>query len=220
MSVPSQLEPSLHVQWEDRLRFETFISNLSARFVRLPSGKVHQEIERALQEVTEFFHAHRCGILEVYGDEKVARLIHAWYADGVRRVPAGKNCAEGFSWTFDTLVDKKQAVAFNHLSELPPDAAPDLPAYKQMGASSCFMIPLFTGEEVRHIVVLQTMEAMENGTALSGAALSTEYIPRLRLMGEVLVNALGRKKGRRCIERERNASEPRGGLCSSRTVDT
>jgi formate hydrogenlyase transcriptional activator len=186
MSVPSQLEPSIHVQWEDRLRFETFISNLSARFVRLPSGQVHQQIERALQEVTEFFHAHRCGILEVIGDQKVARLTHAWYAEGVRRVPPDKNCAEGYSWSFDTLVDRKQAVAFNDLSELPPEAAPDLPTYEAMGATSSLMIPLFTGEEVRHIVVLQTME--------NRATLSAEYIPRLRLLGEVLVNALGRKK--------------------------
>jgi hypothetical protein len=34
--------------YEDRLRFETLISDLSARFMKLPAIKVNQEIERAL----------------------------------------------------------------------------------------------------------------------------------------------------------------------------
>ena len=65
MDETAEFETKLRVQLEDRLRFETFISDLSARFVRIPSSKVHQEIERALREVTEFFHAHRCGLLKV-----------------------------------------------------------------------------------------------------------------------------------------------------------
>ncbi len=182
----SEFETSLRLQLEDRLRFETFISDLSARFVKLPSSNVHQEIERALQEVTEFFHAHRCGLLDVFRDRNVAQLTHAWYADGVRRVPPDNNCAEGLSWTFEMLVEQKQVIAFNELCELPSAAAPDLPAYEAMGVCSTLMIPLFTGEDVRHIVVLQTMQG--------GGALSKEYIQRLRLLGEILVNALGRKK--------------------------
>jgi formate hydrogenlyase transcriptional activator len=181
----SEFKTSVRVQLEDRLRFETFISDLSARFVKLQSTQVDLEIERALREVTEFFHAHRCGLLDVFSDQKVLRLTHAWYAEGVRHVTPGTNCAEGFSWSFEKLIVHKQAIAFNDFSELPPDAAPDLPAYKAMGARSSLMIPLFTGEEVRHLVVLQTMEG--------GGALSKEYIPRLRVLAEVLVNALERK---------------------------
>ena len=185
MTGTSEFESCLRVQPEDRLRFETFISDLSARFVKLPSSKVHSEIELALRDVTEFFHAHRCGLLDVFSDQKVARLAHVWYAEGVRRVSPGRNCAEGFSWTFGKLVAQKQIVAFNGLSELPPDAAVDLPAYRVMGAHSSLMIPLFTGEEVRHIVILQSMEG--------GGTLSKEYIPRLRVLAEILVNALERK---------------------------
>ena len=170
--------------YEDRLRFETLISDLSARFIKLPAIKVNQEIELALQEVTEFFDADRCGILEVFGDQKVARLIHAWYAEGVRQVSPGTNCASGFSWSFERLVVHKQPVIFNRLSDLPRDAQPDMPAYQAMGTGSTCMIPLFTREEVRYIVVLQTMEG--------GRALSPEYAPRLRLLAEILVNAMER----------------------------
>jgi formate hydrogenlyase transcriptional activator len=193
MDETAEFETKLRVQLEDRLRFETFISDLSARFVRLPSSKVHQEIERALREVTEFFHAHRCGLLDVFDNQKLARLTHAWYADGVRRVTPCTNCAEGFSWSFERLVAGKQAIAFNDLSELPPDAAPDLPAYAAMGARSCLMIPLFTGEEVRHIVVLQTMEG--------GGTLAKEYVPRVRVLAEILVNALERKNAEEQLHR-------------------
>ena len=185
MDCTPESETSVRVQLEDRLQFETFISDLSARFVKLQSNEVLPAIERALQEVTEFFHAHRCGLLEVFSDQKVLRLTHAWYADGVRHITPGTNCAEGFSWSFEKLIVQKQAIAFNDFSELPSDAAPDLPAYTAMGARSSLMIPLFTGEEVRHLVVLQTMEG--------GGTLSKEYIPRLRVLAEILVNALERK---------------------------
>lgn len=185
MSSVFEFETSLRGQLEDRLRFETFISDLSARFVRLPSSKVNQEIDHALREVTEFFHAHRCGLLEVSGDLKMARITHAWYAEGVRRVLPDTNCAQGHAWSFDRLVKQKQAVSFNDLSDLPPEAASDLPAYEASGVCSSLMIPLFTGEAVRHIVVLQTMAG--------GGALAKEYIPRLQLLAEILVNAVGRK---------------------------
>jgi transcriptional regulator with GAF, ATPase, and Fis domain len=55
------------------------------------------------------------------------------------------------------------------------------------------MIPLFTAEEVRHIVVLQTMEG--------GCGLSKEYIPRLRVLAEILVNALERKYAEEQVRR-------------------
>lgn len=58
------------------------------------------------------------------------------------------------------------------------------------------MIPLFTGEEVRHIVVLQTMEG--------GRPLSVEYVPRLQVLAEILVNAMERKDAE---ERLRKALE-------------
>jgi formate hydrogenlyase transcriptional activator len=173
-----------HLQ-DNRLRFETLLSDLSAQLMRARPAQVDEEIERALREVTEFFHAHRCGLLQVDGTHRVARLGHAWYAEGVRRIPRGHNCAEGYAWSFERLVIQKQAIAFNRLSDLPPDAAADLSSYKASGVCSTLMIPLFLGEDVRHIVALQTMEG--------GGTLSPEYIPRLRLLAEIMVHAIERK---------------------------
>jgi transcriptional regulator with GAF, ATPase, and Fis domain len=180
-----ELEPTKPELQDDWLRFETLLSDLSARFMRLKPAQADEEIERALREVTEFFHAHRCGLLEVFENQKIARLTHAWYADGVRQVPAGNNCAEGLSWSFERLSVQKQAIAFNHLSDLPPDAAADIPVYEAMGVFSTLMIPLFIREDIRHIVVLQTMEG--------GGTLSPEYIPRLRLLAEIMVHAIERR---------------------------
>jgi len=166
-----EAEASKPLGQDNRLRFETLLSDLSARFMRARPAQVDEEIESALRKVTEFFHAHRCGLLQVDGTRGVARLGHAWYAQGVRRVPAGQNCAEGYSWSFERLVVQKQAIAFNDLSELPPDAAADFPSYIAGGVCSTLMIPLFIGEDVRHIVVLQTMKG--------GGTLSPELLFRV-----------------------------------------
>ncbi len=188
MDRPDELTETisnLYAEVEDRLRFETLISELSARFVKLPASEVDEEIEHALQQLTEFFQGHRCGLMEVSTDRAFSRLTHAWYGEGVRRVPDGNNCVEGLPWTYARLVKQKQAIIFNDLADLPADAESDLPAYRAMGVRSSFVIPVITGEEVRHVVVLQTMEG--------GATLSPEYIPRLRLLAEILVQAKERK---------------------------
>ncbi len=59
-----------HVELEDRIRFETLISDISARFVKLPSNQVDTEIERALKQILEFFDVDRCGILGVSEDKQ------------------------------------------------------------------------------------------------------------------------------------------------------
>ena len=53
----------LSAELENRIRFEILISDISARFVRLPSEAVDIEIECALKQVLDFFDVDRCGML-------------------------------------------------------------------------------------------------------------------------------------------------------------
>ena len=60
-SAVGQMDIDLRAELENRIRFETLISDISARFVRLPSSEVDGEIERALKQVLDFFDVDRCG---------------------------------------------------------------------------------------------------------------------------------------------------------------
>lgn len=71
---------------------------------------------------------------------------------------------------------------FERLRELPPEAKQDRQSWAEAGIRSCLHIPVFTGEGVRHVLMLQTMREER--------AVPEEYIPRLRLFGQILVSAL------------------------------
>jgi len=82
----------LRVELEDRIRFETFISDISARFVKLPSTEVDNEIECALWQILDFFNVDRCGIMEVRKDEQFVRVTHKSIQEGQPFIsPAVKN---------------------------------------------------------------------------------------------------------------------------------
>jgi formate hydrogenlyase transcriptional activator len=173
------------LEFMERLRFETLLTDLSARFVSIDTSEIDREIESALEQIGVLFHGDRCAILEVNPDMKSVRVTHAWYGKGIDRVSGETNLAPLFPWSFDKHVADGQCISFSSLAELPPEAEKDRRSFDSMGVRSSLAIPLFIGKDVRHLIVFQNMH--------KGRVWPHEYIPRLRLLGETFVNALIRK---------------------------
>lgn len=169
----------------ERLRFETLLTDLSARFVMLAPGEIDREIERTLRQIAELFHGDRCGIVEVQPDRKCARVTHAWNAEGIGRITGGINLAPLFPWSYEKHVKHGQHICFSNPAELPPEADKDRQSWVTMGVRSSLVIPIFKGEKACHLIVFQNM--------LCERSWPDEYIQRLRLLGETFVNALIRK---------------------------
>jgi PAS domain S-box-containing protein len=176
---------SMELATRDQLRFETLLADLSARFVKIPSGEVDREIERALQQILDFFDGDRCGLLGVMNDSHSIHVTHAFYREGIQRVAPDLNLADFFPQSADALVNHGAHVKFTHLAELPPEFSQDLIAWTAQGVVSSLKIPLFMGSAVRYIFVIQTMR--------EECVWPEEYLPRLRLLGEIFVNALAQK---------------------------
>lgn len=111
----------LRVELENRIRFETLISDISARFVKLPSGEVDSEIDHALQQIRDFFKVDRCGMLGVREDKQFVWVTHASYAEGVEKVSKDINLAALFPWCYEKLI-RGQHVMVSRMTELPPEA--------------------------------------------------------------------------------------------------
>jgi formate hydrogenlyase transcriptional activator len=173
---------------DQRVRFETMIADLSADVLKMQNGKIDSEIERSLGRVAEFFHADRCGLLRVDTRRRLAHVSHAYYAEGVAPVSPDINLVELFPWTYEELAIQKRPVnvTSTQMKNLPPIAQTDRRSWAAMGAKSNLAIPLITGEEVDHVIVIQSLR--------EDRAWPEEYIPRLRLLGELFVNALIRKR--------------------------
>ncbi len=170
---------------KDRLDFETFLSNLSARFVKLESGEIDGEIELALKHLAEFFGVDRCGLLKADAEKKLAQVTHAWYAEGIERVGGEVNLQSLFPWSFERLVMKGEVVRVPNFPILPPEAETDRQSWTVMGVKSALMLPLYIGKKIPYLLVLNNMS--------SETSWPDVYIPRLRLLGEIFVNALTRK---------------------------
>jgi hypothetical protein len=89
---------------EDRLRFETLVSDLSARFLASPCDQVDTEIVRGLREILEFLQVDRCVLLEFPKDETFARITHAAWGEGIPPVSGEINLAELYPWCYGQLL--------------------------------------------------------------------------------------------------------------------
>ncbi len=169
-----------------RLNFETLISDLSARFVSLPPDQADDHVERALQGVREFFRVDRCGLLRVQQDREFVYVSHASYGPGLVPIPRKVNLAALFPWSYERLVRRGETVFVSRLGELPAGAGRDRQTWTEMGVRSSLSIPIEVGGGVRHIIALNSVHEERTWPK--------EYVPRLRLLGEVFVNALERRR--------------------------
>jgi len=181
---------------EGRLRFERLLSDLSARIVQVSTDRLDGEIESVLQSVLAFFQVDRCGLIRTSKDRAAWQLTHVAYADEqVPRVPVGFNFPRSSNpWAFEMLFEKKQTLAFSSMDELPPEAQVDRQAWIERGTRSTLLIPIQTAESVVHAI---TINAMKNERVWP-----EEFIPRLRLLGEIFVNALERRQNRLDLEEQ------------------
>ena len=173
---------------ENRLQFEELIADLSARFVNVLHDRVDSEIECAFAQVLEFFQVDRCGLLEVSPDRRPVRLSHAAYAEGVERMSGDIDLAALFPWCYERLVGQGEFIRIERLEDLPEEASQDRQSQAAMGIRSMLDIPLFFGGRVSFVIAIDTVNRH--------CAWPEEYIPRLRLLGEIFVNALERQRAR------------------------
>jgi len=179
---------------EDQLRFETLVSELSARFVNIAPDQVDGEIEHALEHVLEFFQVDRCGLLGLSPDRKRLHVTHAAYDEGIERIPGDVDLARLFPWSHKRLVIQKKYVSFSKLSELPPEAEKDRQSWTATGVQSLLVIPLFFEGSVSSLIVISSLRRQRSWPE--------EYIPRLRLLGEIFINALERRQDRLQLEEQ------------------
>ncbi len=171
---------------EHRLAFETLITDLSARLVTLASSELDQGIEQALERVRLFFQCDRCGLLSLSESRRSVFVTHASYDEGIEHVSGDINLAEVFPWSYEQVVARREPTIVARVRDLPPEAQRDRQSYATWGVRSTLDIPLLVTQKVCYIIVIQSLRTERDWPE--------EYVPRLRLLGEILVSALERKK--------------------------
>jgi transcriptional regulator with GAF, ATPase, and Fis domain len=179
---------------ENRLRFERLLSDLSARFVKIPPDRVDSEIDYGLRQILEFFQVDRVGLMRSLPDRSGHQITHGVYGENVPSVPVGVELPRTiYPWASEKLVEKHEVVSFSRLEDLPPEANVDRQTYAEWGVRSALDIPIITGGSDVHVIAINSVKRER--------VWPEELFPRLQLLGEIFVNALERKQIRLELEK-------------------
>ncbi len=176
----------------ERLRFERLLSDISARFVNLPAEGLDQEIERALEMVMAFFQVDRCALVRTLPGKTAFQITHVAASANAPPVSKGMEIPRSKNpWAYRKLVEKGEVFSFARMDEVPKEAHGSKPFWRQLGIRSTLSIPILLGESVDYVI---TINAVQNERVWP-----EEFIPRLQLLGEVLVNALTRRNAEQAL---------------------
>ena len=177
----------------ERFHFEQLLSEVSARFVNISPDQVDSEIECGLRRILEFFEVDRVGLMRSLPDRSAYQITHGVYSENVPSVPIGVELPRSFHpWVYEKLAEKHEVVSFSRLDDLPAEANVDKQKYAEWGVRSALDIPIITDGSAVHVIVINSVKRER--------IWPEELFPRLRLLGEIFVNALERKQIRLELE--------------------
>lgn len=180
----------LQTELEERLRFETLLAELSARFVNLPPDRVDQEIEDALRCLIEALQADRAGLgrLTEGGGDFV--VTHAFAVPGVEKFPLFPSLATEAPLLSRTLLSG-QPFVMPRLADLPAENERERKLFASRQIRSGIVVPLMVGGRVI------------GGVGCSLAHGEREWpepvVRGMRLIADVFANALARQDADRAL---------------------
>jgi formate hydrogenlyase transcriptional activator len=178
---------------KERLQFERLLFDISARFINIAPDQVDLEIESALRQILQFFQVDRCGLVQISPEKKSWRIIHVAYASEVPPVPEKTDLpVTMFPWVYEKLTKRHEIVSFRTRDELPREAAIDKQTYEGLEIRSGLNIPILIDAEAVYTININSVRRE--------CAWPQDYIPRMRLLGEILINALQLAQTRQQLE--------------------
>ena len=167
---------------EERLRFETLLSQLSAGLIHVPASGLDEALEQALAKVVAFLGADR-GTLDQHGEGRPRARI-SWTSPGIEEVPWVMDAGD-FPWTVARLRDD-EIVRFSRTDDLPPEAAVDRASYERMATRSHVSLPLRAAGRMLGVLSLDAVH--------DHRVWSDELVERLRLLSEAFASAVERRR--------------------------
>lgn len=176
--------PAVAVSLEGK-RFERFIEELSASFVRAPVDEIGEEIDRWIREIVLGLDLDRGALAQI--DARSGKLVvrHSWSRDRLSKLPIGLEFAQPAPW-FNRALMNGRTVAFSKVSELPPEFFDsDWKTYRRYVPKSNVTVPIRIGGEVVGAVGFATVRRERTW--------SLRLIHRLELVGQIFGYALERR---------------------------
>lgn len=169
---------------EFRLRFEEMLSRISAELISLHANDIDRAIESSLQSVANFLNADRGGI--VFFNDSDPQAGYEWSSPEVASFSAIPDFRmPEFAWMAERLVGG-EAIVIRGVSTLPEAATLTKKSLGDCHIRSCVVAPLAISDEVIGQLSFVSTPGQPDW--------SEELAELVRRLGEILVNALERKR--------------------------
>ncbi|MCB0278495.1 MAG: GAF domain-containing protein [Calditrichaeota bacterium] len=178
---------------EQRLSFETLISNISTEFINLPADDINKEFHSMLQLIGGFMDLDRCQIFEFNEEKTYMTITHEWTNRGIeseillnRKVDRHSN-----PWLLQKLYNN-EVIKINSIEDFPDKAIDLRNYYTKSRIKSMVYIPLVVGGDLLGFAAFDAFHAKRMW--------AKDDVSQLILIGEIFANAISRKKSETELE--------------------
>lgn len=174
---------------EELLTFERLLADLSSRFANVAGDQVETEIESALKQLLEFLDFDRSNFGEFNADGwaiilcSVARGVVEEYTPGP---------APAFLSWYNAQLRAEKILHVRSINDLPPEAAGEREYYRLSGIRTSVGIPLRVGGRVVGLINFSAFRTTRKWPEA--------LIARLKIVGEVMAQALVRKRAEAALQ--------------------
>lgn len=168
------------------LGFENIITTISANFINIKPGAINKEIIASLKYVAQYLDVDQ-GYVLLSDDDKKLKLSHYWLPQGIELLPDELRSIESGKqlWALEQL--KKEGVLAIPSVDAMPKVSGKLKADLQNGGvKSLIGVPIIFSGKFTGALIFGSFEKEEFW--------SEEAIPLLKIFGQILANALDRKR--------------------------
>lgn len=185
---------------QHRLAFERLITDISTEFINLKSDQIDAGIEQALAAIGRFTGSDRSYVFLFSADGTQMKNIHEWCRAGILALKQlyHDTPIDLLPW-ITSQIQAGQVVHAPRLADLPPEAQPDCVQMQSHADAplSFINVPMIYQEQVVGLLGFDAVRVEKTW--------SEDTIALLRIVGEIFVNGLERKRA----EEELRKSEAR-----------
>lgn len=174
---------------EDLLSFERLLADLSARFSNVSGDKIGTEVESALRQLLEFLDFDRSNFGEFAADG-LATLICSVAKGVAEPYPTGP--APAFLSWYNGQLRVGKTLHVRSIDDLPPEAAGEREYYRRSGIRTSVGIPLRVGGRMAGFINFSAFRPTRKWP--------DSLIARLKIVGEVMAQALERKRSETALQ--------------------
>lgn len=170
-----------------RLEFEALITTLATRFINVGTDEIEQGLNNALQAIGEFAKVDRCYIFLLSDNGTKLNYRYEWCAGGIE---SQFDLWQGLPIaSFPQIAQKLNRGEVMHIpsvAALPPQTEVEKEVLQRWGIRSCVLVPMLYSGSLLGFLGFTSVRAEKSW--------SEDSIALLKIVGEVFVNALERKR--------------------------